>query len=123
MFKKLFSSNRISNFIFLQFSVIIYSSAGVISKCASAYPVMSMPFILLYMAEIAILGIYAIIWQQIIKKIDISVAYANKGTALLWSLVWAILLFKETITPGNIAGVIIVTIGVIIINSDKGGNQ
>ena len=65
-----------------------------------------------------ILGVYAIIWQQLLKKFDVSIAYANKAMGLLWSIVWAILIFNETITIKNVIGVVIVIIGTIIVNSE-----
>ena len=65
-----------------------------------------------------ILGVYAIVWQQLIKKFEISVAYANKAMGLLWSIVWAILIFKDTVTIKNVIGVIIVIIGTMIVNSE-----
>ena len=74
---------------------------------------------MLYGLEICILGVYAILWQQIIKKFEISVAYANRAMSLLWSIVWAIVFFGEQITLKNIIGVIIVIIGTIIVNSDE----
>ena len=37
---------------------------------------------------------------------------------LLWSIVWAILIFNETITIKNVIGVIIVIVGTIIVNSE-----
>ena len=102
----------------MQLSVIIFTSAEVCGKFAASHPCKSLPFIGLYALETAILAIYAIIWQQIIKRIDLSVAYINKSTALLWSLVWAVLLFREHITIPNIIGIVIVMIGVILINSE-----
>ena len=71
-----------------------------------------------YGIEIFILGVYAILWQQIIKKFDLMIAYANRAMALLWSIVWAIIFFKESITINNIIGVVIVIIGTMIVNSD-----
>ena len=65
-----------------------------------------------------ILGVYAIVWQQLIKKFEISVAYANKAMGLLWSIVWAILIFKDTVTIKNVIGVVIVIIGTMIVNSE-----
>ena len=38
---------------------------------------------------------------------------------LLWSIIWAILIFNDTITIKNIIGVIIVIIGTIIVNSEN----
>lgn len=115
--------NKILIFVLLQISVIIYTMAGVCSKLAASVSLFSVKFILLYGVEILILGIYAVLWQQIIKKTDIFVAYANKGTSLLWSLLWAIILFSEKITLFNVIGIIIVMTGVILISTDSGGNS
>ena len=37
---------------------------------------------------------------------------------LLWSIVWAILIFNDTITIKNVIGVLIVIIGTIIVNNE-----
>ena len=68
--------------------------------------------------EILILGFYAIAWQQIIKRCDLSVAYANRSMAILWSLVWTVIFFHESLTVKNIIGVLIVFAGTMIVNSD-----
>lgn len=109
---------RIIDIIILQFIVMIYTLSGVAAKFASAYDFMSLKFILFYAVEIGILGIYAILWQQIIKKFDLSVAYANRAIALLWSLIWAVIFFHEQVTIKNIIGVMIVMGGTVIVNSD-----
>lgn len=59
--------------------------------------------------------IYAVIWQKVIKQIDLSVAYANKTVYLIWSQIWAVLLFHETLTPQNIVGLILVFAGVLVV--------
>jgi len=46
--------------------------------------------------------LYAIFWQQIIKRVDLSVAYANRSIAILWSMIWAALIFGEHISVQNI---------------------
>ena len=58
-------------------------------------------------------------WQQIIKKFDISVASANKAMAILWSMLWAILFFHDNITINNVIGIVIIIIGTFIVNSDN----
>ena len=104
--------------IFMQLSVIIYTMSGVCGKLASKYEVMSMGFIGMYVLDVAILGIYAILWQQIIKRIDLSIAYANKGTSLLWSLVWSLVFFHEgdSLTINNIIGILVVMVGIVLVN-------
>lgn len=109
----------IKNIIMLQVIILIYTLSTVTAKFASQEEFLSFKFIMLYGLEICILGVYAILWQQIIKKFEISVAYANRAMSLLWSIVWAIVFFGEQITLKNIIGVIIVIIGTIIVNSDE----
>lgn len=108
----------IKNILFLQAIVMIYTLSTVTAKFASFEEFLSFKFILFYGIEIGILGVYAILWQQIIKKFDLSIAYANRAISLLWSIVWAIVFFKESISVNNVIGVIIVIIGTIIVNSD-----
>ena len=109
----------IKNIIILQVIILIYTLSTVTAKFASQEEFLSFKCIMLYGLEICILGVYAILWQQIIKKFEISVAYANRAMSLLWSIVWAIVFFGEQITLKNIIGVIIVIIGTIIVNSDE----
>ncbi|MBE7092559.1 MAG: transporter [Clostridiales bacterium] len=106
--------------LFLQFAVIIYTLAGVCGRFASNYQFLSLGFILWFGCEFFVLGIYAIVWQQIIKRVDLSVAYVNRSLALCWSMLWAFLIFKESIHFSNIIGVIIIVIGTLIVNSDNG---
>lgn len=108
----------IKTILILQAVVVLYTLSSVAAKFASGEPAFSMNFILFYGIEILILGIYAIAWQQVIKKCDLSVAYANRSMAILWSLIWAVVFFGEAITVKNIIGVIIVFIGTMIVNQD-----
>ena len=102
----------------LQLVVMLYTLSSVAAKMASGQAFLSLPFIVYYGVEILILGFYAIAWQQIIKRWDLSVAYANRSMAILWSLVWTVIFFHEALTVKNIIGVLIVFAGTMIVNSD-----
>lgn len=108
----------IKDIIVLQMIVMIYTLSGVAAKYAATGSFLSARFILFYAVEIALLGVYAILWQQTIKRFDLSIAYANRSIALLWSMLWAILFFHEHISLKNLIGVLVVIIGTIIVNSD-----
>ena len=110
---------KLRDIFILQLVIAIYTLSTVFFFFSSGQEFLSFKFILFYGIEMLILGLYAIIWQQLIKKFDISVAYANKAMGLLWSIIWAILIFNDTITIKNIIGVIIVIIGTIIVNSEN----
>lgn len=98
----------------LQAVVVIYTFSTIIGKFAAGQE--GITFLLYYGAEAAVLGVYAILWQQMIKKFDLSVAYANRAAALAWSLLWAVLIFGEQLTVKKAAGVALVIAGTIIVN-------
>ena len=109
--------------LMLQAVFFIYSISSVVSKFASGKDFLSFGFLVFYGLDIMILGIYALIWQQVIKKFELSIAYANKAITLLWALVWGIVLFREQITPGKVAGIVLVMIGIYILNSGESSGQ
>ena len=102
--------------VLLQIIVMIFSLTSVTAKFASMQDAFTSSFFLFYGAELAILAVYALLWQQAIKKFDISVAYANKAMVLLWGLLWGTVIFRDAVNAKEIAGVALVIIGVIVIN-------
>jgi drug/metabolite transporter (DMT)-like permease len=86
------------------------------SKKASASDGDIVKFLFWFGMEFVVLGIYAILWQQMIKRFELSVAYANRSMAVVWSMIWAVIFFHDTITLKNIVGVCFVVIGTLIIN-------
>ena len=113
----------LADVLFLQGAVIIYSLSTVAGKLASEHPFLSFKYCLFFGLEFVILAVYAIIWQQLIKKFQISIASANKSVTLLWSMLWNFILFSTGITPWKVAGVIMVIVGVVIMNMDDAGKE
>ncbi len=108
----------IKDILLLQLVIIIYTGSSVTAKFATGTKLFSLQFILLYGLDVLILGIYALLWQQMIKKFDLSVAYANRSMALMWSALWAVLLFGETLGFKQVFGILLVVAGTVIVNSD-----
>ncbi|MBR2402119.1 MAG: transporter [Lachnospiraceae bacterium] len=109
----------VKNILILQGVVVIYTLSSVVAKFATGQELFSFSFFVFYGLEILILGIYAILWQQMIKRFDLSVAYANRAMALLWSAIWAIVLFHDTLALKQILGIAFVVLGTVIVNSDQ----
>ena len=63
---------------------------------------------------ICVMGVYAILWQQVLKRIELSTAYMFKGTSLIFVLLLAALLFGESITWTNIIGAVIIILGIAL---------
>lgn len=109
---------KMKNIALLQGVIIIYTISSVMSKEASASGGNLLRFLFFFGMEFVMLGVYALLWQQIIKRFALSVAYANRSMSVVWSMVWAVIFFHDTITIQNIAGVVLVVAGIWIINTD-----
>lgn len=112
------NKNKVSNikyYVLLHTLLAFYSLGGVYSKLASQSSFLSLPFVFWYGLGLANLFIYAILWQQIIKHLPLTTAYANKAVTIVWGIIWGMLFFKEIITWNMIVGAVVVIIGVILV--------
>lgn len=110
--------NKIKKFGLLYFSFIIYSFASVFAKKAAGQD--SLVLMLLYIgAEMLILGVYALIWQKVLKMFPLVVAMANKGVTVVIALVWSVLIFQERITLWNLIGTSMIILGIGMVSSDE----
>ena len=114
-------NNKLSlkSMILIQLAVIVYTFSGVMGKLAAGHEFLSWPFIFFIGFELFILACYAVIWQQIIKRYPLSIAYVNRAMAIFWSTLWAAIIFGERITLNNIIGVIVIFVGIMVVNSDE----
>lgn len=105
----------IREYLIMIFVYFIYSFVNLFAKYASQYKFLSKNYIKFYSMEIFILMIYAIVWQQIIKNVDISIAYVWRGSVIVWTTLWSILFFNEHITLNNVIGAIIIILGILVV--------
>ena len=94
--------------------LMIYSASGICSKLAAGEQFLSLRFCVYYAVIIFLLGLYAIGWQQIIKRLDLTTAFANKAVTVVWGIIWGALFFHESITLCKIAGAALVITGVVV---------
>lgn len=110
---------RIKRYFFLHLTVVLFSFAGVFSKFASiSYNNNGLTSPLLYVFILFMLivcVIYAFMWQKIIKMLDLNVAYANRTAYLIWSQIWAVTIFDESLTVNNIVGILVVIFGIMVV--------
>lgn len=100
--------------ICLHVLLLIYSLSGIFSKTAASKPFLSMPFIVLYGCMLLVLFVYAIGWQQVIKRLPLTLAFMNKAVTIVWGFVWGCFFFGEELNVGKMLGAALVVIGVII---------
>ena len=105
---------RLGVLLALHLLLMLYSTSGILSKTAARYPFMSTGFILSYSGMIAVLGVYAIGWQQVIKRIPLTTAYANRAVTVIWGIIWGAILFHEGVSPLKVVGALVVLAGVVL---------
>ena len=61
------------------------------------------------------LAVYAILWQQVLKKIELSVAMSHKPILLVFGTLWAVCFFGETVGIKFFVGLLFILTGLVII--------
>ena len=104
----------IGKYIVLLLAIAIYSCVGVLTRMAADYPFLSWSYVLLICGAMAVLGFYAIIWQQIIQRMHLGVAYMFKGLGVVYALLICHFVFGEVITLNNIIGAVVIIAGITL---------
>ena len=102
-------------YILLYANFLIYSLFYVFAKLAGSHTLFSWPAALLYISCVITLGLYAILWQQILKRLPLSVAYANRSVTVLFGMMWGVLLFGEKVTWNMTLGAAIIMCGIALL--------
>ncbi len=106
--------------LLLHVSLLFSSLSGVCSKKAALADFMSLPFFFWYGLVLVIMFGYAVLWQQILKRMPLTVAYANKPVGLIWGMIWGTLLFQERITWNMLLGAGIIFVGIFLVVTADG---
>ena len=93
---------------------LLYACVTVFTKYASQQGFLSWRYCLGLAGAIGVMGAYAICWQQVLKRIDLSTAYMFKGTSLIFVMLLAFAIFGETITLNNIIGAGVIVLGIVL---------
>ena len=93
---------------------MLYACVSIFTKYASQQEFMSWKYMLGLIAAIGVMGVYAVLWQQVLKRIELSMAYMFKGTSIVFVMLLAYVLFGEQITWNNIVGAIIIVGGIVL---------
>ena len=93
---------------------LIYACTYICMKMAAFHSFLSVPYILWILGAIGVMAVYAVLWQQILARVQLSTAYMFKGTSLVFVLSLSALLFHEGITLQNVLGSLIIVSGIFL---------
>ena len=107
------------NIVMLEIAFFIYSLSSLCSKTAVYNSESIWHTLFFYGLSLCMLGIYAIIWQQVLKRMELTVAFSNKGITIVWGILFGFIFFHEKITLGMIVGSMLVIAGIIFMMKEK----
>ena len=106
--------SNVKALLILHILLLLYSFADLASKFAAGNVFLSWGFIICYGIVLVILAGYALGWQQIIKRMSLTTAYANRGITVVWGIFWGFVFFGESITLFKIVGAIMIIVGIAL---------
>ncbi|MBR0101315.1 MAG: EamA family transporter [Treponema sp.] len=98
---------------------LVYTLYPLLGKFATRYELLSFPFLALYCVVFGVLFVYAILWQQVLKKIPLTTAIANKSITIVWGMIFGLLIFKEQVSLKMIIGASLILSGILILSTEK----
>ena len=103
--------------LFLHAVLLLYSLCSVCSKTAAVHTMLSLPWLFWYGLSLLGLFLYALLWQQVLKRMPLTVAFANKSVTVVWGILWSALLFGETPRPSMLIGTAIIVVGICLVGT------
>ena len=100
-------------------SFLVYTLYPLIGKFATRYALLSVPFVALYGVVFLILFVYALLWQQVLKRVPLSTAIANKAITIVWGMMFGLLFFGEQISLKMLAGAFLILAGIFVLSTEK----
>ena len=106
--------NKTIQYVTLIMVYLFYAGISVILKYTGLQEPLSLRWCAGFAGLIVTLGIYAVVWQQILKRIDLGTAYMFKGVSLIFIMVLLYLCYGEPVTPMKMIGTGIIVVGIAL---------
>lgn len=110
---------NVRKYSLLYLAFFVYSGTTVFSKYAAIHAGLNFSFFMYLGLEVLCLGIYAILWQQVLKNMSLITAMSSKGIVVIIGLFWSLLLFDEWVSMFNVIGAAIIIAGIWVVTSDE----
>jgi multidrug transporter EmrE-like cation transporter len=116
--------NQVFFFSLIIFSILLQAGSGICGKYAAmtvkeASPILTVTNIF-YLFSLVFLVIQAIIWQQALVHYPLSYAYPFLSLVNFVILIFSAILFHEQITTYNVIGLIIISLGILVLSRSLG---
>jgi len=113
------------SFVFILLSVVFQSLSGIFGKYAAnstgSAGLLAIITNSFYVLMLVCLFLQAVVWQQALRRYPLSFAYPFMSLMNFVVLFASALLFHEGITPFNIAGLVLISLGITMLSRHIGG--
>ena len=110
------------DFLLLHLTLLLYAVVSVFAKNA-AFSLAAGDRVGLFLwggLELFTLLGYTVLWQQTLGRMPLNFAYSNKAVCTLWTCLFGVIFFGETITLGKGIGLLVVLLGVwLVVTGDE----
>ena len=106
-------------FLWLHGLFFLYALGSVVGKRAASYEWGSTPFLLFYGIVIATFGLYALVWQRLMRYIPLTTAYANRSIMVFWGMIFGYCFFDELVTIGKLVGILLTACGLVLFSLER----
>lgn len=111
---KMSISNKTVLYSVLLLLNLFYATIIIATKWTSNFAYNSWSLIFAISLVFLLFFAYAVVWQQLLKKVSLSVAYMFKGSSIIFIMLASWLLFNESISLNNLLGCCLIIIGILI---------
>jgi multidrug transporter EmrE-like cation transporter len=111
---------KIKHLMLLHLAFLFMSTTGILSKFSAAAELFSPKFFLCYGLSLLVLLIYSGLWQQILRRLPLNIAFAHRGAVTLWGIIWGAAIFGEKITVGGAVALALILSGIAILGVING---
>ncbi len=122
-----YDMKSIRNFSYIILAIFFQSIGGIYGKFAAItlsditlFAVITNTF---YIASLACLFFQAVVWQQALMHYPLSFAYPFMSLVNFVILLSSAVLFDEGITITNIAGLVLISIGITVLSRERGRSK
>ena len=106
-------------FLWLHGLFLLYALGGVAGKTAASYEWGSTSFLLFCGIVIAAFGLYALVWQRLMRYIPLTTAYAHRSVMVFWGMIFGYCFFDELVTIGKMVGIMLTACGLVLFSSER----
>ena len=112
-------NTKLPSFLFMHVAFLVYCIYPLLGKFATRYEMLSLSFIALYCVVFGVLFVYAVLWQQVLKRFSLTTAIANKSVTIIWGMVFGLLFFKEAVSLKMLIGAALILSGIFLLSTEK----